>query len=150
MIQRKQTLFLLLAVILGIVTLSLSVATTTAEGLTVAHVYNLLWIDQAKAAHFGVWPLFAILLVATSLSLYTIFLFKRRMLQATLCTVSMVLFVAWYIALLVVSKTLAPDAANFHLSIPSALPAVSAVLCFMARKGIIADEKLVKAADRIR
>ena len=44
----------------------------------------------------------------------------------------------------------APDALNFHLDFPAALPAVSAILCFMARKGVLADEKLVRAADRIR
>ena len=31
-----------------------------------------------------------------------------------------------------------------------ALPAVSAILCLMARKGIMDDERLVRAADRIR
>ena len=31
-----------------------------------------------------------------------------------------------------------------------ALPMVNAMLIFMARRGILADEKLVRAADRIR
>ena len=62
----------------------------------------------------------------------------------------MALYVAWYLALIVVSKMQAPDALNFHLDFPAALPPVSAILCFMARKGVLADEKLVRAADRIR
>ncbi len=151
MIQRKQTLFLLLAAVLGVVTLSLPVATLTAEGMTVGDVYNLLWVDTLhKETSFAVWPLFAILLVASALSLYTIFIYKKRMVQASLCTACMALYLAWYVALVVCSKMLAPDAANFHPAFTVALPAVSCILCFMARKGVIADEKLVRAADRIR
>jgi hypothetical protein len=36
------------------------------------------------------------------------------------------------------------------LNIAAAFPAVMIILNFMARKGILADEKLVRAADRIR
>ena len=126
------------------------VASVVNEGLITAHVYNLLWLDEQRAAHFEVCPLFVILLLASSISLYTIFIYKRRMLQALFCMVAMLLYIAWYIALIVVSKTLAPDAGDFHLSWVAVLPAVSAILCFMARKGVLADEKLVRAADRIR
>lgn len=150
MIQRKQTLFLLIAVILGIVALSMPIASVTAEGLRTAEVYNLFWRDQVGNAHYSVWPLFVILLIASAFALYTIFIYKRRMVQAAYCLVSILLYVAWYIVLIVYSKSLAPDALNFHLSLASALPAVSAIFCLMARKGIIADERLVKAADRIR
>lgn len=150
MIQRKQTLFLLLAVILGVVTLSLPVASVTAEGLTVSQIYNLFWLDGQHVAHFSVWPLFAILLVATAVSVLTIFLFKNRLLQAKLCAVSMLLYIVWYIALIVVSKSQAPDALNFQPAFVAVLPAVCAILCMMARKGVLADEKLVRAADRIR
>lgn len=150
MIQRKQTLFLLLAAILGVVAMSLPVGTVVAGGLREATVYSLLWRDAAGAVHVGVWPLFAVLLLASSLCVYTIFLYTRRLLQARLCLVSLLLYVAWYIGLVVVSKSLAPDAQDFHVSLVAALPAVSAILCLMARKGILADEKLVRAADRIR
>lgn len=70
--------------------------------------------------------------------------------QARLCMVNILMIVLWYIAMIVVSKQLAPDAANFRLEMASAFPAVMAILLFMARKGIISDEKLVRAADRIR
>ncbi|GEM_PF-4934497 len=64
--------------------------------------------------------------------------------------VNIFIMVMWYIAMIVVSKQLAPDAANFQLEIASSFPAVIAILLFMARKGIISDERLVRAADRIR
>lgn len=150
MIQRKQSLFLLLAVVLGVVALSMPLAMVTSDGMVTARIYNLLYTDSQGGAHFVVWPLFALLVFASALSLYAIFLFKRRLLQARLCLVSIIALLAWYVGLIAYSKMLAPDAANFHLSLTAALPAVSLILNFMARKAILADEKLVRAADRIR
>lgn len=150
MIQRKQTIYLLIAVVLSVITLSSQIATVSDQGLTVSRLYNLLYTDVMGAAHYNVWPLFLILLLAAAVSFYTIFIYKQRMRQAVLCMVAIMAYVAWYIALIVFSKMLAPDALNFQLSWTAALPAVSVIFCFMARKAIIADEKLVRAADRIR
>lgn len=121
--QRKQTVFLLLAVILGVVALSMQ---------------------------FYSWVMFIILLFASSLDLYTIFIYKNRKRQALCCLVSVFAFVAWYIGLIVYSKQVAPDASQFQLAWSDVLPMVGAILTFMARKAILADEKLVRAADRIR
>lgn len=121
--QRKQTLFLLLAVVLGVVTLSV---------------------------RFYSWLSFVLLLFASALDLYTIFIYKHRMRQAACCLVSVFACLAWYIALIVYSKQTAPDASQFQLVWSDVLPMVCAILTFMARKAIIADEKLVRAADRIR
>jgi hypothetical protein len=64
--------------------------------------------------------------------------------------VNIFIMVLWFLSMIVVSKQLAPDAMNFHLEMASSFPAVVAILLFMARKGILADERLVRAADRIR
>ena len=150
MIQRKQTLFLLLAAVLGVVTLCLPVASVFDQGLCTACIYNLLWIDPQGVAHYSVWYLFVILLMASSLSLVSIFFYKNRPLQAALCLVNVFLFVAWYIALIVVSKSLSPEALNFQPNFPAVLPGVSLILCIMARRGVMSDEKLVRSMDRLR
>ena len=123
MIQRKQSVFLLLSVILGVLTLSVQ---------------------------FYSWVMFVVLLLAASLNLYTIFLYKKRMRQASLCLVSILVYFVWYITLVVYSRQVFSDASDFHLVWSDVLPAVCIILNFMARKAIIADEKLVRAADRIR
>lgn len=123
MIQRKQSVFLLLSVILGVLTLSVQ---------------------------FYSWVMFVVLLLAASLNLYTIFLYKKRMRQASLCLVSILFYIVWYITLVVYSRQVVSDASDFHLVWSDVLPAVCIILNFMARKAIIADEKLVRAADRIR
>ena len=36
------------------------------------------------------------------------------------------------------------------LPLTASLPIIAAIFCLLARRGIIADEKLVRAADRLR
>lgn len=150
MIQRKQSVFLFLAAVFGILALCMQLATVSAEGLTVYRVFSLWSIGQSGTCSFMSWPLFVLMLLSTTLSLFTIFIYKRRPFQARLCMVNILIILLWYIAMVVISKQMAPDAMNFHVEIASVFPAVAAILIFMARKAILADEKLVRAADRIR
>ena len=88
------------------------------------------------------WQLIDVLqAVSAALSLYTIFIYKRRMLQARLCLCGVAVVLVWYVLLAVFQGY----ATNID-----ALPMVNAILIFLARRGIIADERLVRAADRIR
>ena len=116
MIQRKQTIYLLVAAILGMV-------------------------------HLLAWPLFIIQLLASAICLYTIFLYRRRKRQAAFCLIAVLANLAWYVALAVLIQQ-----GQFSESLPYVvcLPLVAAILCFLARKGVLDDEKLVRAADRLR
>jgi len=54
---------------------------------------------------------------------------------------------AWYIALAVlIHQGKFPE----QLPITATLPLMAAIFCFLARKGVLADEKKVRDADRIR
>jgi hypothetical protein len=112
MIQRKQTVFLLLAAILAVVCL----------------VVRWQWIDILQG-------------LSAALSVYTIFLYKKRLVQARFCLFGIVIVFVWYILLAVYQS---------YVTTIDALPLVDAILIFLARKGILDDEKLVRAADRIR
>ena len=123
MIQRKQSVFLLLAAILGVLII----------------------------VNYPMWPLFLLILVASSLSVFTIFKYKRRPVQARLSILAAVLFLLWYPAVVLVNKFMMPSGLQFDMvNVWGALPLVSAILCLLARKGIMDDERLVRAADRIR
>jgi hypothetical protein len=150
MIQRKQSIFLFMAAVFGILVLCMQLATVSSDGLTIYRVYSLWAIGQGGMVSFAPCPLFILMLISTTLSVCTIFLYKRRPLQARLCMVNILIMFLWYIAMIVVNKHLAPDAMNFRIEIVSSFPIVVAILLLMARKGILADEKLVRAADRIR
>ena len=112
MIQRKQTVFLLLACILALV----------------CFFVRLQWIDILQV-------------LSALLSAFTIFQYKKRILQARLCLAGLFIVFAWYIGVAVLEA---------RVGTIEALPMVNAILIFMARKGILDDEKLVRAADRIR
>ena len=148
MIQRKQTLFLLLVLILDIVCMSMQVATFyTDSGTVFARMYNL-WLTDGQGGHsFRSSLLFVMLMLSSLLSVCTIFLYTRRKLQAQMCILGILLLVGWYIVLAVLPQSIG---GMMHVEWPSVLPAVSIILTFMARKGIVADEKLVRSLDRIR
>ena len=147
MIQRKQTIFLFLAFVLTLVCMCSRIGTLYSDGIEVARVFNL-WLSDGQGQHsFAVWPLMALLLPSSLLSLVTIFLYQKRMLQARLCLLGMSLLVAWYIGFAVLPSQ---GGGVLYLEWASVLPAVSIILLFMARKAIISDEKLVRSMDRIR
>lgn len=153
MIQRKQTIFLLLAVVAFVVCLALPVAMVVPEmlGQTMA-VYNLGVVDANGSFNFSSVPLFVLLAVACVLSFVAIFLYHNRSLQARLCTTVLVLLSAWYAyyALCAFGVLLDLGTGSFHMSFAGMLPAVAMILLVLARKGVLDDEKLVRAADRLR
>lgn len=150
MIQRKQSIFLLLAFIASVVCLCLPLGSIEPQGMGVGFTLYNLCLDKGSAVDYSVCGLFGILLLSSLLSLSTIFLFRNRKFQASLCLCNEFLLVAWYIVLGVVTRnTISPDA-DFHIAFAACLPAVAIVLNVMARAGVIHDEKLVRAADRIR
>lgn len=112
MIQRIQTVFLLLAAILAVVCL----------------VVRWQWLDVIQG-------------LSAVLSVYTIFIYRQRPRQAQLCLLGIALVFVWYILLAVYQG---------NVTTIDALPMVNAILIFLARNRILADEKLVRAADRIR
>lgn len=153
MIQRKQTLFLLLAVILTIVCLCLplgSFADAADLGRGTSTLYNL-WITVPGGGHiYHAWVLFAILLLTCPITAVAIFTYHNRMVQSRLCMFNMLLILGWYVVFAVFALNLKETLGQFSLSFTSVFPAVAVILYFLARKAILADEALVKAADRIR
>ncbi len=153
MIQRKQTLYLLLALVAGILCLCMPLGTLQPAGMGVpSTVFNLCVVSAEKTVSFGlVTLLFFLLLIVCVISLVTIFLFKNRKRQSALCTLCMLLLLIWY-ALYAYLHFSAFGEEN-HVFVPqwtAVLPFVSDVFIWLARRGVIADEKLVRSMDRIR
>lgn len=151
MLQRKQSLFLLLAVIFNIVCLMMPVGELVPDGLGVNSVIYNLWIkDGNGAASFVSAPLFAILLIETVLSVFTIFRYNNRKQQIKMCSWNMLLLVVWYLAYVAVYMTNKEAGESLKLCFSFILPLVSLILTYMARRGVKADEALIRAAERIR
>ena len=152
MIQRIQSLFLLLAVACLVACLCSVVGVFIPDGMKPGiELYNL-WavMPEDGSRDFSYWPMFAILLLAATVTFFTIFAYKNRKKQARMCVVAILLCMAWYISYVIYGYILEPKDTKFYPAIIAALPLVAIILLFMARSRIHADEKLVRAADRIR
>lgn len=148
MIQRKQTLYLLVAIVLTLVCIWMPIATVEPEGMGISTlVYNLF--VSGNGIELCVWPLFALLLVSMPIACVAIFMYKQRKRQAKLCSICMALDLLWvaYAAYILYTGS---SQGNIHVKFIACLPIVAAILFALARKGIMDDERLVRAADRIR
>lgn len=154
MIQRKQTLYLLLAFVATIVCLCLPLGSIELQGMGVEPVlYNTALVEQSgNSAHydFGYVPLSVVLSLATLLELVAIFLYKNRRRQANLCVLNLLVLFAWLLLFAYYRYFVLNEKGEFELSLASLLPFVAAVFTYLAHRGIRSDERLVRSADRIR
>ncbi len=156
MIQRKQTLFLLAAVIAYVVCLFLPIASIEPQGMGMGiTVHNLGIVNGDNGIQFDSTciPLFLLCAVSAVIALVTIFMYKNRKLQINLCNICLLFSVLWYIDyLLMLFGIIGLENAEgkAQVNFGACLPLVSIILVALARKGVNDDEKLVRAADRIR
>ena len=150
MIQRKQTVFLFLALLATIACLCLPVGSFEPQGMGTENQLMNLWINETNGGrNFSVWALFAILLVTCPISTFAIFDYHNRKRQARSCMFSMLMIIGWYIVYGVFSQVLM-SGFTFHVGFAACLPLIAFILLWLARHSILADEALVRAADRIR
>lgn len=150
MIQRKQSVFLLLAFIASVVCLCLPLGSFEPQAMGVGFkMYNLM-VMLGSGADYSVCGLFGLLTISSVLSFGIVFLYKNRILQSRLCLCNLFVLLAWYVVFGVMTRNVISADTAFHVSFAACLPAVAIILNFMARTAILKDEKLVRAADRIR
>lgn len=149
MIQRIQSVYLLVVTILMIVCMCSPVGSIIANTNEISEFGNLCITMPDGTKDYAPWALFAILLVVAILSFVTIFLFKKRMLQIRLTIFSSVVLIGYYMALVAYIFMLAENT-NFTPSWTICLPFIALILNWLAIRGIGADEALVKAYDRLR
>lgn len=145
--QRKQTLFLLASLAVVIICLLSPIgAVDDATGMTTHLLTNLGWTSLV-AEGMPAWPLFAFATITGILSIIDIFLYHNRKLQMRICSFAMLANVLWYVYYFIFYFAL-----NYpmHIRFAACLPLVSCILLWLAKKGIKADDDLVKSMDRIR
>ena len=156
MIQRIQTVYLILVAVL----MTLAAVLPVAEYFDVAKniVYQLdmrgfvqLNPDGTFLSAISTNPvtfIFGIILVVT---IMTIFKYKNRKQQFRLCTVNFLLILIYTIVLAVVifvgkNKLVGTE---LTLKIPAVFSIVALILNYLAMRGIAKDENLVKSMDRL-
>ena len=151
MIQRIQSVYLALAFIITAVCLCLPIGVLTSEKTmgTDILMFNL-WELQDNIMTFGVWPMFALLFLSCIIALYAIFSYKNRKRQIKLCNTCIFLVLAWVVAYVLFGFVLPDKVMAFSPKFAACIPVVALIFYILARRGVIHDDKLVKAADRIR
>lgn len=152
MIQRKQTLFLAVAFVLTAVCLCSRVAVFSPNNFDVDTEMFNLWIQNPNGTvDWTVVPLLGVLFASMVITIFTVFAYDTRKLQANLCLWNVLVNIVWYILFAVYIKKCMPEPnMTLHIDYVVVLPAITMVLQFMARKGIKHDDELLRAAERIR
>ena len=125
-------------------------------------------LDAASMRHFNFWDKielysgsyahiawFALSLMVSVFLLATIFFFKKRLLQIRLCQVGIMLIIGQVLAQMYLTLhgpyiVLGGANATSTPQVGFVLPIASLILTYIASRRIMADEKLVRSADRIR
>lgn len=150
-IQRIQSVYLLLSAILMVVCACLPVGVFDPAGMGAQSVmYNLCVINEETGWNFRVCGLFVLLALSTVYSVTNIFGYNNRKRQSRNCLITMLLLLVWVLLYVVLGYVIGMPDAEFVYEFPAVLPVIALVLQWMARRGVLADEKLVRAADRIR
>ena len=149
MIQRIQSVYLLVVSILMVICMCNPVGSIIASTNEISEFGNLFITLPDGTKDYAPWALFVILLVVAVLAFVTIFLFKKRMLQIRLTIFSSVVLIGYYLVMAALIFMTAEET-SFTPSWTICLPFIGIILNWLAIRGIGADEALVKAYDRLR
>lgn len=150
MIQRIQTIYLLVIVILGILLCC----------FPPVQFLPMNGTEYITLNTFHKYPLAIISIAIPLVALIDIFLYKHRLLQARINIVNVVLCIGYYAILALyityivkghepVGGIILKDA-DWYINIWAAIPLINLILSLMATRRILKDEALVRAADRLR
>ena len=162
MIQRRQTIYMLLAVIASALLFFTPLMSFNADGevmrFTIFGIKNPIETMSFSATY--TWPLVVLTILMTVAPLVTIFLYKKRELQVRLCRLNMLLniifiglvFVYYESDVLGVISAVENDIYTLDVAyfIGMVFPLVNLVMEILAIRGIKKDIELLKSIDRLR
>ena len=151
MIQRIQTLYLLAADVLIATLFIMPFAELSGKegNVFVFHLTGLVAGNGESTAN--TWPLLAITCLIFAVIVLVIFQYKNRPLQIKLSYLTTVLLLGLTgLIYFYVWKVNAISGGTYSFRLSSTFPLIAAVFVWLASRGIIKDEKLVKSIDRIR
>lgn len=155
MIQRIQTLYLLVIVILSGFIIFSPIADLINSVDKLTYLVNFKGISlvttTGNAIVSNIWGLTAISMVVPVISLITIFSFKNRIKQIRFSVINMIFMLGYYVFLCYyIWSACSQLHTDWHLRLSTVLPLVNLILNYLAIGAIGKDENLVKSADRLR
>lgn len=156
MIQRIQTLYLLIIVVLMVILLIVPLATFIGGTETFTlHAFGIKALSQGNGQIVPTLYMGILAVICTLIPVIAIFLYKRRWAQIRLCIAEIILlaglqiFVAFYIYRSYAGiREMASHAIS--LSVVDVFPLVGLILAYLAFRGIARDEALIRSLNRMR
>jgi len=155
MIQRIQTLYLLLAAAMFFALFFLPIAVIqSGDTLYSFQIDGLQTTTSPSELIYPAWALLALAAIIVLLSLFIIFMYKKRVLQIRMCVYNTLLMIGFcilaglYFWILSDSPRL-PDM-KIHLRLWAAFPIIAIIFNYLAIRNIGADEALIRSLNRLR
>jgi hypothetical protein len=158
MLQRIQSLYLALVAIASILVFFFPLANYyhEIEGNYRLFIYGIRSMDPEPKVVFNTFftfPLMVMAVISFVLSILTIFLFKKRLLQIRLCAFNVLTNILLLMMIFFFYATRIRDMVHIEPAYNltgMAIPLVSLVFLLLANRAIRKDEQLVKSSDRLR
>ena len=150
MLQRIQTVYLLLSSILMVVSLLTHLAVFALDGQIVRFEAMGFYLNQEII--FSTWGLFIIGNISAILSVIIVFLYNKRMLQIRLAAINIFLLLGYYglIAFYIYMRNPEVNSVFQNIGFGIITPFFAIILTYLAIRKIGADEALVRSLNRIR
>ena len=129
MIQRIQTLYILIVIILSFLMLKLTIDFS-----------NDIKLNSLVKTYY-------VFYIIPFIGILTLFLYKKRVIQSKMCLIMLGINI---LVLMSYSLKIYEGNSNFITLVLIACSIIECILLFVARKAIIKDENLVRSIDRIR
>lgn len=153
MIQRIQTLFLLVSLILTSVLFFIPIANILVGKFNI-YTFNIFGINLLSNNNeliTNTYPMLILIILIILTILISIFLFKKRLLQLRLCFLSIILSIGIYgLGCFYIYKLTSVFDTTVHYSISIVIPLISIIFIYLAIRAIKKDELLIRSLDRIR
>ncbi|MGE0090576.1 MAG: DUF4293 domain-containing protein [Bacteroidales bacterium] len=152
MIQRIQTVyFFVIAILMGSMFFYPFAELLAPDNQVFAYYFNGLFIENNNSAYFLTIPPAILLCSITLISIISIFLYKKRILQIRLSAFNLLLMLGYvglnYYYIKSFSSQLT-GVISYNLIV--IFPLISAILTYLAIRAIGKDEALLRSLDRIR
>lgn len=150
MLQRIQTVYLLIASALMLFAVVTPLATFHHNGNTV--VFEAMGMYQDGEMVSSTWALFATGAISSLLALFTVFIYKTRIVQIRLSIFNIAVMIGFYLYLGFLMLKINPEAGlQFQkVGIGIIMPLIAIILTYLAIRKIGADEMLIRSLNRLR
>lgn len=153
MLQRIQTIYLFLTLILWGIIIKFPLAEIVDQDNQIyLFVFKgLILNSDSEELYVTTYPLIILLAIIMLISLVTIFLYKRRILQMRISFINILLMLGYVGLCYYYIKTFDKQLEGFvHYKVTMILPLISIILTYLAIRAIGKDEALIRSVDRIR